>query len=256
MKKLTIQLTVLMVAVTVATFTSAQTAASAPKFVKGLDQNLKSALILLSKKADAGDGPSQMRLGLQYYAGESLVKDDKRAVIYLKQAVKSNTPQAAEALKIIEFNLGVLAQKAGQYVEAAAHFTSAANLGDSEAKERLAQLEGKLIPEFPPAGTGLKNAEGLFPEGIDPHPISAYYEYIFACLEDPEKAAAQPDFSRQKIALAYGDITISKGNSLFTIHDLDPVSAEALYRGLRPHKKLRVALQDELNTKSLIFSFR
>ena len=228
----------------------------AVQFVDATSPMLKSAYLVLAKKADAGDGLSQLKLGLQYYAGDVLKKDDAKALRYLAKAHTHKIEQAADALKIIHFNLGVLAQKNNALEDAASHFSAAALLGDTQSKERLAEVEDKLIPDFPPAGTGLKNADGLFPTDIEPHPISALYEYVFACLEDIDKAIAQPDFSRSTIVMAYGTILVSKGNGLFTLHDIDPVTAEALYRGLRPHTNLRVVLQDEGATKKLIFAFK
>ncbi|GEM_PF-4041637 len=227
-----------------------------PMFKDDIDANLKTALILLAKKADAGDGLSQMRLALQYYSGENLIKDDQKAVKYLKEAIKNKTPQAEDALKIIEFNLGVLAQKAGQNLEATSHFKIAADLGDVQAKEHLEEIKKNIKAELSTDKTVNIKQETVFNNDVQPNFISACYEYVFTCLDDIMAVVSMADFSRQKIALAYGDITVSKSSNLFTIHDLDPVTAEAVYRGLVPNHKLRVTLQEDGKLQCFIFTFR
>jgi len=79
---------------------SASDKAESLHFVKGVRSTLQSAFLLLEKKAKEGDGSSLLGLGLQYYSGKNIVKDDKKAVaLLIKASRNTHVPTAILAAK-------------------------------------------------------------------------------------------------------------------------------------------------------------
>jgi len=88
----------------------------------------------LVKKAEAGDGKAQFDLGVCYFEGEGVVKDEQEAVKWYKKA-------AEQGFAVAQWTLGVCysegAGVAKDEKEAVKWFTKAAEQGNAEAKGAL-----------------------------------------------------------------------------------------------------------------------
>jgi TPR repeat protein len=100
------------------------------------------------KAADQGNSDAQLNLGILYYLGDGLAKDDKEAIKWIRMAAKQINPRA-------QFNLGALhlegAGTPGSYPRALLWFSAAAaGLTGDEAKRAIMardQLSSRMTRE-------------------------------------------------------------------------------------------------------------
>jgi TPR repeat protein len=95
----------------------------------------------LSKGADLGDLGAHYLLGLMYWKGQFVEKDEDKAAYHWEKAAIGGHPQARHELAVMEArngkNLAVIEQGNGNMKRAVKHFIIAANLGEEKSMKAL-----------------------------------------------------------------------------------------------------------------------
>ena len=113
---------------------------------------------MVSQSRRAEFCPAQYNLGLCFYAGEGVAKDQVEAVKWYRKAAEQNYAKAQYNLGVCFYNGNGVAK---DWVEAYRWLLLAARQGDEDAKKNLTAPERKLTPEQ--IAEGQKRARDFMP---------------------------------------------------------------------------------------------
>ena len=97
-------------------------------------------------------------MGVGYYKGEGVVKDQAEAVKWFRKAAEQNLARAQYNLGVCYYNGEGVAK---DYVEAYKWLLLAARQGDEDAKKNMTELESELTPKQ--IAEGQKRARDFVP---------------------------------------------------------------------------------------------
>src|SRR5947207_726659 len=110
------------------------------------------------KAAEQNYPRGQYNLGVGYYKGEGVVKDQAEAVKWFRKAAEQNLARAQYNLGVCYYNGEGVAK---DYVEAYKWLLLGARQGDEDDKKNMTELESKLRPEQ--IAEGQKRARDFVP---------------------------------------------------------------------------------------------
>ena len=103
------------------------------------------ALRLIRPQAEKGNSSAQYRLGLMYFLGRGVARDDAETVKWYRLAAEQGNAKAQLGLGLMYENGAGVSQ---DYAEAAKYYTLAADQGDARAQFSLGRMyrRGKGVP--------------------------------------------------------------------------------------------------------------